>query len=115
MTETIQHPISIAASLRRKEFAAGCRRVFENESQAVFADGALPGTSKQLIAVAVAYVIQCPSCIKAHVQLACRNGANGAEIMEAIRVAAEMRADDANAHPTMVLPTIDVASSDETP
>lgn len=115
MTETIQHPISSAASLRRKELAAGCRRVFENESQVVLADGALPGTTKQPIAVAVAHVIQCPSCIKAHIRLACRNGASGAEIMEAIRAAAEMRADDANAHSTLAMQATNVASSDETP
>ncbi len=39
---------------------------FKAFSAAVFADGALPGFTKQLIAVAVAHVTQCPYCIKGH-------------------------------------------------
>jgi alkylhydroperoxidase family enzyme len=40
------------------------KRAFQAFSQRVFADGALPGKVKQLIAVAVAHVTQCPYCIK---------------------------------------------------
>ncbi len=58
----------------------------------MFADGALPGKTKQLIAVAVAHVTQCPYCIKGHTKAALRAGASREELMEAIWVAAEMRA-----------------------
>ena len=61
-------------------------------SKQVFADGALPAKTKQLIAVAVAHVTQCPYCIRSHTQQAMKSGATAQEIMEAIWVAAEMRA-----------------------
>jgi AhpD family alkylhydroperoxidase len=53
---------------------------------------------KELIALAVAHVTQCPHCIKAHARRARANGASEQELMEAIWVAAEMRAGAAYAH-----------------
>jgi AhpD family alkylhydroperoxidase len=72
----------------------------------VFADGALPAKTKQLIAVAAAHVTQCPYCIRAHTREALQRGATGEEIMEAIWVAAEMRAGAAYAHSLLALDTI---------
>jgi AhpD family alkylhydroperoxidase len=72
----------------------------------VFADGALPAKTKQLIAVAVAHVTQCPYCIRGHTKAALRAGATQQEIMEAIWVAAEMRAGGAFAHATIALATM---------
>jgi alkylhydroperoxidase/carboxymuconolactone decarboxylase family protein YurZ len=43
-------------------------------------------------------VTQCPYCIRGHTSAALRHGATAEEIMEAIWVAAEMRAHD-RAHP----------------
>jgi AhpD family alkylhydroperoxidase len=68
-----------------------------------FADGALPGKTKQLIAVAVAHVTQCPYCIKGHTKAALRAGASREELMEAIWVAAEMRAGGAYAHSILAI------------
>lgn len=79
---------------------------FEAFSKAVFEEGALPGKTKQLIAVAVAHVTHCPYCIKGHTKLASRAGATDEEIMEAIWVAAEMRAGGAYAHSTLALDTL---------
>ena len=73
-------------------------RSIRNFSKAVFEDGALPEKTKQLIAVAVAHVTQCPYCIRSHTKQAMRKGASKEEIMEAIWVAAEMRAGAAYAH-----------------
>ena len=73
---------------------------FEAFSQAVFADGILPTKIKQIIAVAVAHVTQCPYCINGHTKAALRAGATPQELMEAIWVAAEMRAGAAYAHST---------------
>lgn len=67
-------------------------------SKAVFAEGALDARTKQIIAVAVAHVTQCPWCIEGHVKAARRAGATQEQIMEAIWVAAEMRAGAAFAH-----------------
>jgi AhpD family alkylhydroperoxidase len=90
-------------ALRRKQLAPEINEAFENFSRVVFADGALPEKVKQLIAVAVAHVTQCPYCITGHTRLAHRKGAAPEEVMEAIWVAAEMRAGGAYAHSTLAL------------
>ena len=95
---------------RRRELAPEIEAAFRQFSQAVFRDGALPGKTKQLIAVAVAHVTQCPYCIKGHTKAALRDGATPEELMEAIWVAAEMRAGGAYAHSALALETIDGAS-----
>ena len=79
---------------------------FKAFSQSVFADGALSAKTKQLIAVAVAHVTQCPYCIRGHTNAAMQSGATGQEIMEAIWVAAEMRAGGAYAHSVLALDMI---------
>lgn len=71
---------------------------WRNFSRTVFKAGALDEKTKQLIAVAVAHVTQCPYCIRGHTAGALRKGASREEIMEAIWVAAEMRAGAAYAH-----------------
>ena len=58
---------------------------------------------KQLVAVAVAHVTQCPYCIKGHTKAALHHGASPQELMEAIWVAAEMRAGGAYAHTAVSL------------
>ncbi len=90
----------------RKELAPTQYDAFSAFSKAVFAEGALPEKTKQLIAVAVAHVTQCPYCIKGHTKQARRKGASPEEIMEAIWVAAEMRAGGATAHSTLALHTL---------
>lgn len=90
----------------RKQLAPGPAEAFKAFSQAVFAEGALSAKTKQLIAVAVAHVTQCPYCIKSHTKAAMQHGATGEEIMEAIWVAAEMRAGGAYGHSTLALETI---------
>ena len=87
----------------RKELAPDQHTAFREFGKAVFADGALPSKTKELIAVAVAHVTQCPYCIKGHTKSATRKGATPEEIMEAIWVAAEMRAGGAYAHSTLAL------------
>ncbi|HOO09049.1 MAG TPA: carboxymuconolactone decarboxylase family protein [Cyclobacteriaceae bacterium] len=72
-------------------------------SKTVFGPGAVDEKTKQLIAVAVAHVTQCPYCIRSHSKQAMRKGASKEEIMEAIWVAAEMRAGAAYAHATIAM------------
>jgi AhpD family alkylhydroperoxidase len=87
----------------RKRLAPGPAQAFRAFSQSVFAEGALPATTKQLIAVAVAHVTQCPYCIRGHTSAALQHGATAEQIMEAIWVAAEMRAGAAYAHSALAL------------
>jgi AhpD family alkylhydroperoxidase len=103
MTDAAYHPASSALAAHRKELAPATHRAFEEFSRAVFTDGALDRKTKQLIAVAVAHVTQCPYCIDGHTRLAHREGARPQEIMESIWVAAEMRAGGAYAHSTLAL------------
>jgi alkylhydroperoxidase/carboxymuconolactone decarboxylase family protein YurZ len=51
-------------------------------------------------------VTQCPYCIRGHTKAALRAGARPEELMEAIWVAAEMRAGGACAHATVALATM---------
>lgn len=76
---------------------------WRNFSKTVFAVGALPEKTKQLIAVAVAHVTQCPYCIRSHTKSAMRKGATKEEIMEAVWIAAEMRAGAAYAHASIAM------------
>jgi AhpD family alkylhydroperoxidase len=104
MTDTaMYHPTTPEIAARRKALAPDVHDAFEEFGKAVFADGALPERTKQLIAVAVAHVTQCPYCISGHTRLARRKGASPEQIMEAIWVAAEMRAGGAYAHATLAI------------
>ncbi len=76
---------------------------WRNFSKTVFEEGALPEKTKQLIAVAIAHVTQCPYCIRSHTKQAMRKGASKEEIMEAVWVASEMRAGAAYAHATIAM------------
>lgn len=99
---------------KRRELAPEPLNAFKAFSAAVFADGALPGTTKQLIAVAVAHVTQCPYCIRGHTQAALKAGASEAQIMEAIWVAAEMRAGGAYAHSALALDQMEKSEASAT-
>lgn len=90
----------------RKNLAPEIHDAFTAFGEHVFAEGALPTKTKQLIAVAAAHVTQCPYCIRGHTKAAMRHGATAEELMEAIWVAAEMRAGGAYAHAALALDTI---------
>ncbi|MBX3379075.1 MAG: carboxymuconolactone decarboxylase family protein [Phycisphaeraceae bacterium] len=97
---------------QRKALAPKPAEAFRAFSHAVFAEGALPAKTKQLLAVAVTHVTQCPYCIRGHTKAALQQGATAEEIMEAVWVAAEMRAGAAYAHSALALDTISGAQSD---
>ena len=106
MDESLYPHASADIARKRRELAPRPLEAFKAFSASVFADGALPGKTKQLIAVAVAHVTQCPYCIRGHTELAVKAGASGEEIMEAIWVAAEMRAGAAYAHSALAIDTL---------
>ncbi len=88
---------------KRTALAPEIMEAWNNFSKTVFKEGALPEKTKQLIAVAVAHVTQCPYCIRSHTKQALRKGASKQEIMEAIWVASEMRAGGAYAHAAIAI------------
>jgi AhpD family alkylhydroperoxidase len=103
---SIYSPSTPEIAHRRRELAPNQQAAFDAFSKAVFADGALSAKTKQIIAVAVAHVTQCPYCINGHTKAALRAGATPQELTEAIWVAAEMRAGGAYAHSTLMFATV---------
>ena len=110
MSDSTYPPVTRGLVEVRRALAPEIEDAFRAFSQKVFADGALPAKTKQLIAVAVAHVTQCPYCIKGHTKAARQHGATPEEIMEAIWVAAEMRAGGAWAHSILALAELGVGT-----
>ena len=107
MTESLYPAPSRELSAKRRALAPETEKAFQAFSRQVFTEGALSAKMKQLIAVAVAHVTQCPYCISGHTKAALRHGASEQELMEAIWVASEMRAGAAFAHATLALATME--------
>ena len=91
---------------KRRELAPEIYAAFRAFGQRVFADGALPSKTKELIAVAGAPVTQCPYCIRGHTTQAVQKGATEEDVLEAIWVAAEMRAGASYAHSILAIDTM---------
>lgn len=106
MSDSIYPPSSLEIAEKRRSLAPETEKAFQAFSERVFAPGALSSKMKQIIAVAVAHVTQCPYCIRGHTKSALRQGATAQELMEAIWVAAEMRAGGAYAHSTVALTAV---------
>lgn len=88
---------------KKAELAPENIAAWRNFSKTVFKPGALDAKTKQLIAVAVAHVTQCPYCIRSHTAQALQKKATKQELMEAIWIAAEMRAGAAYAHASIAM------------
>lgn len=110
VSDSVYPKVSKDHAEQRKRLAPESAEAFKAFSRSVLSEGALPVKTKQLIAVAVAHVTQCPYCIDGHTSGALKNGATSEEIMEAIWVAAEMRAGAAYAHSVIALEAISKAT-----
>ena len=106
MDDTMYPEATVELYRQRQALAPAAAAAFKAFGEAVFADGALPSKTKELIAIAVAHVTQCPYCIRGHTEGALKAGASEAQIMEAIWVAAEMRAGGAYAHSALAIDTM---------
>jgi AhpD family alkylhydroperoxidase len=107
MTDSIHPEATHDLAHKRHELAPATEAAFLVFSRQVFADGALSAKVKQIIAVAVAHVTQCSYCIRGHSAAALRHGASPEELMEAIWVAAEMRAGGSYARSALALAEIE--------
>ena len=112
MSDRMYPPATREIAKARRALAPDTQAAFDAFSRAVFADGALAAKTKQIIAVAVAHVTQCPYCIKGHTKAALRAGATENELMEAVWVAAEMRAGGAYAHSVVALDALGAGTHD---
>ncbi|HET7268927.1 MAG TPA: carboxymuconolactone decarboxylase family protein [Oleiagrimonas sp.] len=113
MSDSMYPQSTVELARHRRELAPGPLKAFKAFSNEVFAEGELSGVTKQLIAVAVAHVTQCPYCIKGHTLEARNQGASEEQIMEAIWVAAEMRAGGAYAHSALALDAMQHVHDDD--
>lgn len=59
---------------------------FTQQYRDAFRDGAIPAKYKQLSAATLSVVLKCEECLKSHVQMAIKLGANRQEIVEALRI-----------------------------
>ena len=107
MADQLLPEVTHELSRLRRQLAPAAAAAFQEFSEAVFASGALSRNTKHIIAVAVAHVTQCPYCITGHTRAALQAGATNEELMEAVWVAAEMRAGAAFAHSIIALTEMD--------
>ena len=88
---------------KMRELAPEAFRAFLEFDQKAFKDGALPGKMKELMALGIAQITQCPWCIQAHTTKAAMAGASDEEIAETTFVAMAMAAGAAWSHGGLAL------------
>jgi AhpD family alkylhydroperoxidase len=92
---------------RMRELAPEVYRAFLEFDGKALADGAIPAKTKELIALGIAQITQCPWCIDAHTARAIRAGATDQEIAETTFVAMAMAAGAAWSHGGLALQCLD--------
>jgi AhpD family alkylhydroperoxidase len=102
------HGIDVQRQFRRmRELAPEAYRAFLDFDGKAFAPGALDAKTKELIAVGIAQITQCPWCIDAHTARAVKAGASDKEIGEVIFVSMAMNAGAAWAHGGLALQCVE--------
>lgn len=85
-----------------KKLAPEQVKAFNDFNADVLKDGALSNKEKEIIAVAITHVTQCPYCIESHTKSAKKAGATLEELCEAIFVTAAVEAGGTVTHSTHV-------------
>jgi alkylhydroperoxidase/carboxymuconolactone decarboxylase family protein len=98
MKDTYYNPADLKKFGRIRDFQKPLGDKFFEYYNEVFEEGALTKREKALIALAVGHVIQCPYCIDAYSVNCLENGADEAQMMEAIHVGAAIRGGAALVH-----------------
>jgi AhpD family alkylhydroperoxidase len=98
------HGVNVSTQFKRmRELVPETYRAFIEFDQKAFKDGAIPAKTKQLIALGIAQITQCPWCIDAHTRKASAAGASDQEMAETIFVAMAMAAGAAWSHGGLML------------
>src|ERR1035438_900846 len=84
--------------------APAAMQAFWAFDKAARSDGAIPVKYKELMALAVAFITQCPYCIEIHSGKARHHRATDAEIAEVVTIAGALRAGAAITHGTHAFP-----------
>jgi AhpD family alkylhydroperoxidase len=102
------HGVNVGKQFKHmRELAPEAYKAWLEFDGKAFADGALPLKTKELIALAIAHITQCPWCIDAHAKRAVKAGASEAEIAESTFVAMAMAAGAAWSHGGLALQCLD--------
>ncbi len=98
------HGVDVPRQFKRmRELAPETYRAWLEFDKQAFKAGAVDGKTKELIALGIAHVTQCPWCIDAHVKRAEKAGATSEELAEVIFVAMAMSAGAAWSHGGLML------------
>ena len=98
------HGVDIPKQFKRmRELAPETYRAFLEFDGKAFAAGAVPVKTKELVAVGIAHLTQCPWCIDAHTARAMKAGATEVELAEVVFVAMAMAAGAAWSHGGLTL------------
>ena len=102
------HGVDVRKQFKRmRELAPDAYRAWLDFDSKAFKDGALPLKTKELIALGIVHVTQCPWCIDAHAGRARKAGATDEEIGEVIFVSMAMAAGAAWSHGGLTLQSLD--------
>ena len=102
------HGVDVRKQFKRmRELAPEAYRAFLEFDGKAFAEGAMPVKTKELIALGIAQITQCPWCIDAHTARATKAGASDQEIAETTFVAMAMAAGSAWSHGGLALQSLD--------
>ena len=102
------HGVDMRTQLKRmRELVPEAYRAFLEFDGKAFAAGAMPVKTKELIALAITQITQCPWCIDAHSKNAIKAGASDAEIAETTFVAMAMASGAAWSHGGLALQSLD--------
>lgn len=95
-----------------KELAPEQLRAFSEFNTAVMTEGALSKKEKEIIAVAIAHVTECPYCIDSHTHRAKAEGASLEELVEAVFVVTGVEAGGVVTHSTHFQNAMDPEADD---
>ena len=102
------HDVDVPRQFKRmRELASEPYRAWLEFDKKAFDPGALDAKTKELIALGIAHITQCPWCIDAHAGRARKAGATDQEIGEVIFVSMAMAAGAAWSHGGLTLQSLD--------
>ncbi|WP_144548102.1 carboxymuconolactone decarboxylase family protein [Bacillus sp. X1(2014)] len=112
MTNNLYEKGIIKNLSKLKELAPEQLQAFSEFNTAVMKEGTLSKKEKEIIAVAIAHVTECPYCIDTHTRRAKAEGASLEELVEAVFVVAGVEAGGVVTHSTHLHNAMDPEADD---
>jgi AhpD family alkylhydroperoxidase len=112
MTNSLYQKENLKNLNQLKNLAPEQMQAFSEFNTAVLKEGVLTRKEKEIIAVAIAHVTECPYCIDSHTRNAKAEGASLEELVEAVFVVAGVEAGGAVTHSTHMHNALDSEADD---